>query len=240
MRNLTTTSTGCAFFAFVPPATYTVSLGAVGYVDRQGGPTASQVTGVTSGTTSSVAFDYDQAATLTLTPDTARRWFVPVEPAHLRREHRPLPTGSKAFAGTGAIRTIGNLFPYEDGYAAWAGDCADADPEGKDGSGVAFWDGATRDTAFETAPGGTATGAVTMPTVEVRLREHLGVERNARHRRRARPRQRVSERAAVHGRRRSPVRAPRSSRCRTARGPSRSSPPRLTAGAGPTSPSTRG
>ena len=46
-RNLTTTSDGCAFFAFVPPASYTVTLGAVGYVDRQGRPSPSQVTGVT-------------------------------------------------------------------------------------------------------------------------------------------------------------------------------------------------
>jgi prepilin-type N-terminal cleavage/methylation domain-containing protein len=168
VRNLTTTSTGCAFFAFVPPSTYTVSLGAVGYVDRQGSPTASQVTGVTSGATSSVAFDYDQAATLTLTMTSSGGGSFPSSVPVSVGNTGLAPTGSKAFAGTGALRTIGNLFPYEDGYAAWAGDCADADPEGKDGSGVAFWDGATREAALETAPGGTATGTVTMPTVEVR------------------------------------------------------------------------
>jgi prepilin-type N-terminal cleavage/methylation domain-containing protein len=167
-RNLTTTSTGCAFFAFVPPNTYTVSLGSVGYVDRQGSPTASQISGVTSGATSSVAFDYDQAANLTLTMTSTGGGSFPSSLPISVGNTGLLPTGSKAFSGTGAIRSIGNLFPYEDGYATWAGDCADADPEGEDGSGVAYWEGATREAAHETSPGGTASGTITMPTIEVR------------------------------------------------------------------------
>jgi hypothetical protein len=65
------------------------------------------------------------------------------------------------------VRTLGDLFPYPDGYSAWAGDCADADPEGKDGSGVAYWEGATREQALETAPAGSAAGTVTLRTVQV-------------------------------------------------------------------------
>ncbi len=167
VRNLTTTSSGCAFFAFVAPATYTVSLGAVGYVDRQGSPTASQITGVTSGATSSVAFDYDRAASLSLSLTTSAGGSFPSSVPISVGNTGLIPTGSKAYAGTGALRTIGNLFPYADGYAAWAGDCADADPEGQDGSGVAFWDGASRATAFETSPAGAVSGTVTVPTVEV-------------------------------------------------------------------------
>jgi hypothetical protein len=163
-----TTSTGCAFFAFMAPETYTVTLGAVGYVDRQGSPTASQITGVTSGATSSVAFDYDRAASLTLSLTPANGGSFPSALPISVGNTGLLPTGSKAFAGTGAIRTLGNLFPYQAGYAAWAGDCADADPEGEDGSGIAYWEGATRDAVYETSPGGTASGSVTLPTVEVR------------------------------------------------------------------------
>ena len=115
-----------------PPATYTVSLGAVGYVDRQGNASPSQVTGVTSGATSSVAFDYDQAATLTLTMTPAGRRLVPVERAgRASATPRSLPTGSKVFTGTGAIRTVGNLFPYADGYAAWAGELRRRGPGGQ-------------------------------------------------------------------------------------------------------------
>ncbi|HEY3723178.1 MAG TPA: prepilin-type N-terminal cleavage/methylation domain-containing protein [Acidimicrobiia bacterium] len=168
-RNLTTTSDGCAFFAFVPPASYTVSLGAVGYVDRQGNLGPAQVTGVTSGAVSSVAFDYDHAATLALTLGSTGGGSFPSGLSVDVGNTALLPTGSKEFTGVGAIRTVGNLFPYPDGYDAWAGSCADADPEGKDGNGLAFWPGATRATGFDSAPGGTATGTVNMPTVELDL-----------------------------------------------------------------------
>ena len=47
-RNLATTTDGCAFFAFLPAATYTVQLAAAGYVDGQGVANPSQVTGVVS------------------------------------------------------------------------------------------------------------------------------------------------------------------------------------------------
>ena len=166
-RNLTTTSDGCAFFAFVPPATYTVALGSVGYVDRQGSSSPSQVTGVTSGATSSVAFDYDQAATLTLTLNSLGGGSFPSNLAVAVGNTALVPTGSKQFAGTGAIRTVGNLFPYSDGYSAWVGSCADADPEGKDGNAVAFWPGASRDTELQASPGGSASGTVSMPTVSL-------------------------------------------------------------------------
>jgi prepilin-type N-terminal cleavage/methylation domain-containing protein len=165
--NLTTTSDGCAFFAFVPPDTYTVSLGTIGYVDRQGSPSASQTTGVTSGATSSVAFDYDQAASFQLTMAAPDGGTMPPGVAVSVGNSGLLPTGAKSFAGTGTSRTVGNLYPYPDGYDLWAGDCADADPEGKSGSGVAFWDGATRDTTLGTEPGGTASGTVNLRTVNL-------------------------------------------------------------------------
>ncbi len=166
-RNLTTTSDGCAFFAFVPPASYTVTLGAVGYVDRQGSASPSQVTGVTSGAISSVAFDYDRAAALTLTMGSTGGGSFPSNLSVEVGNAALVPTGSKEFPGSGAIRTVGNLYPYADGYEAWAGSCADADPEGKDGNGLAFWPGASRDPGFDTAPGGATTGTVNMPTVEL-------------------------------------------------------------------------
>jgi type II secretory pathway pseudopilin PulG len=168
-RDLTTTSDGCAFFAFVPPdVTYTVTLGAAGYVDRQGQPSPAQVVGVTSGATSSVAFDYDQAATLTLTLTAPDGGAIPNGVSTVVGNTALVPTGTKEFTGTGPIRTVPNLFPYAEGYSAWVGSCADADPEGKDGNGLAYWDGATRGTELQAQPGGTASGTVNLPTVEVR------------------------------------------------------------------------
>jgi prepilin-type N-terminal cleavage/methylation domain-containing protein len=166
-RNLITSSDGCAFFAFVPPASYTVTLGRVNYVDRQGRANPSQVTGVTSGATSSVAFDYDWASTLTLSLTSPGGGSFPSNLSVDVGNSALVPTGSKEFVGAGAIRTIGNLYPYADGYEAWAGSCADADPEGKDGGGLAFWPGASRDAGFDTSPGSTTTGTVNMPTVEL-------------------------------------------------------------------------
>jgi type II secretory pathway pseudopilin PulG len=167
-RTLTTTSPdGCAFFAFVTPTSYTVTLGAVGYVDRQGRANPSQVAGVTSGATSSVSFDYDQASTLTLTMTSPGGGSFPSNLSVDVGNSALVPTGSKEFTGAGAIRTVGNLYPYADGYEAWVGSCADADPEGKDGNGLAFWSGASRADAFDTSPASTATGTVTMPTVEL-------------------------------------------------------------------------
>lgn len=167
-RNLTTTSDGCAFFAFVPPdLTYTVALGAVGYVDRQGNANPSQLTGVTSGAVSSVAFDYDQAASLTVTLTAPGGGSFPTGLSVTAGNTAFVPTGSKEFTGTGTIRTIGNLFPYAEGYTAWAGSCADADPQGQDGNGLAFWDGATRETELQTQPGGNAIGTVNLPTVNL-------------------------------------------------------------------------
>jgi type II secretory pathway pseudopilin PulG len=166
-RNLTTTTDGCAFFAFVAPTTYTVTLGAVGYVDRQGRANPSQTAGVTSGATSSVAFDYDQAASLTLTLNSPGGGSFPSNLSVDVGNSALVPTGYKEFAGAGAIRTIGNLYPYSDGYEAWAGSCADADPEGKDGNGLAFWSGASRADGFDASPATSTTGTVTMPTVEL-------------------------------------------------------------------------
>jgi hypothetical protein len=151
-RTLTTTSPdGCAFFAFVAPASYTVTLGAVNYVDRQGRANPSQVTGVTSGATSSVSFDYDRASALTLTMTSPGGGSFPSSLSVDVGNSALVPTGSKEFPGAGAIRTVGNLYPYADGYEAWAGSCADADPEGKDGNGLAFWPGATRDPWLSTS-----------------------------------------------------------------------------------------
>ena len=125
-------SDGCAFFAFVPPATYTVRLDASGYVDRQGVASPAQLTGVTSGETSSIAFDYDQRRDAHADPQLARGRLVPVEPRGRCRQHRAdavrLGRSSRAPA---PFAPIGNLFPYSDGYAALGGHLRRRRPAGR-------------------------------------------------------------------------------------------------------------
>lgn len=167
-------SPGCAFFGFLAPATYTVSLNTSGYVDRQGTVNPSKSVGVVAGQIASVAFDYDRAASLALTlvgqnggtPANA----VPVTLGNTGY----VPSGWKVFNGTGATRTLANLYPFSDGYEAWAGDCADADPEGKDASGDPYWPGAVRSDPFAVDPNTTTTGTVTMPTVQVNFTRASG------------------------------------------------------------------
>ena len=137
-------SPGCSFFDHLPAATYTVTLGTTGYVDRQGTASPSQSVSVAVGAVSSVAFDYDRAATLNLTlVGKYGGTVVNAMPVTLANTGY-LPSARKVFAGTTASRTLTNLFPFNSGYDAWGGDCADADPEGKNTSNVAYWPTASR------------------------------------------------------------------------------------------------
>ena len=163
----TAASPGCAFFAFLTPGSYTVTLGTSGYVDRQGLASPSQTVGVNSGQVASVAFDYDIAASLSATI-TGNFGGTPANAMALTLGNTGfLPTGTKVFTGVGTVRTLSNLFPFVDGYTGWAGDCADADPLGKNSSGNRYWPSALRDDAFEVSPGSNAAVTVSAGTVQV-------------------------------------------------------------------------
>ena len=62
-----TTTEGCAFFAFLTPGAYTVSVTAGTGVGDQEVLVPSQATSVTVGQTASMTFNYDTAATITIT-----------------------------------------------------------------------------------------------------------------------------------------------------------------------------
>jgi type II secretory pathway pseudopilin PulG len=159
--------TGCAFFGFLVPGTYSVTLGTSGWVDRQSNATPSQSVGVTASNVTSVAFDYDEAATMTATL-TPNHGGVPANAVPVTLANTALlPSGSRSYPGVGIVRSLANLFPFADGYQAWAGDCADADPEGRNASGTAYWPGAQRDNAISVDPGGTVAAAITLQTVHV-------------------------------------------------------------------------
>lgn len=167
-------SPGCAFFGFLTPATYTVSLNTSGYVDRQGTANPSKSVGVVAGQIASVAFDYDRAASLALTL-VGQNGGTPAGATAISLGNTGyVPSGWKVFSGTGSSRTLGNLYPYNDGYEAWAGDCADADPEGTNSSGVLYWPGASRPDPFAVDPNTTTTGTITMPTVQVNFTRASG------------------------------------------------------------------
>lgn len=175
----TTTAEGCAFFAYLAPGDYTVSLGTIGYVDGQGNPVPSQPAVVTVGAVSSVQFDYDLASTLELALAGDQGGLVPADVAVTLANTHLLPLGMRTFPGVGSVRTITSLFPYLDGYQAWTGECADADPEGEksDGSGP-YYPGAQRPEPLPTTPGGITPGTVVAKSVDVHVEDDTGVPLN--------------------------------------------------------------
>jgi hypothetical protein len=169
-----TNSSGCAFFAFIPAGTYTVALNTVGYVDRQGNANPSQTVGVSVGQVSSVQFDYDKASTIQATFGAANGGVVPTDLPITIANTILLPTGTKTYTGTGTTRSIANLFPSNDGFEMWAGQCADADPEGTNSVGAAFYPGATRDPPVELDPAQTTNATVSLTPLQVLVTNQTG------------------------------------------------------------------
>jgi prepilin-type N-terminal cleavage/methylation domain-containing protein len=166
-RTLSTSSDGCAFFDHLTPGTYTVQLVAAGSVDRQGVASPSQAAGVTAGAVTPVAFDYDRAATLSLTLGDSGGRPVPANVPVVLGNTQFVPNGIKVFAGTGAARSISGLFPSNNGYEPFTGSCLDADPQGTASGGGSIWPGGQRQPAIGVTPGMTSTGAVPMGGVDV-------------------------------------------------------------------------
>ncbi len=163
----TTDPLGCAFFGFLPPGSYAVTLGTPGWVDRQSTSVPSQTVGVLAATITSVAFDYDEAATITATL-SGQNGGVPAGAVPVTISNTGLvPAGTKTIPATGVARTLGDLFPFSDGYAAWTGSCADADPEGRDASSNPYWPGAARDNVTSVNPATTTAATIGMPTLQI-------------------------------------------------------------------------
>ena len=172
-----TTSDGCAFFAFKPIGVYTVALSSVsGKVDSQGSATPSRTATVKAASTTSVQFLYDTAAglTLTLTPTTAGYTIPTSVPVSLGNTHL-LPSGVLSYTTpTGSPRTLTSLFPFTDGYQAWAGRCSDADPQGINPLGAAYYSGATRGAAIPMTAGSTSSATVTLPSANLQFKRSSG------------------------------------------------------------------
>jgi hypothetical protein len=142
---------GCAVFTGLPAGNYQLTVQGTGWIDRQLVSPPTQTAGVQANAVTAIRFDIDRSASLTVnaapSPGTAA-----------------LPTGTKvtlANAALGTTRqytwtsgaTVGPLYPFLDGYQAWAGGCADADP-------TYTGNGGSRGAALPVTPGGTTSGSV--------------------------------------------------------------------------------
>ena len=165
-----TSSDGCAVLSVSTPGTYTASLNKSGYVDFYGTVNPSKAVVVGPGTLSQLTFNYDRAARLDVQQVTDPGYGLPTTLPGITLANTGLqPSGVKLFPATGVTTSLDTLWPFDDGYTAWAGTCTSSDP-------VAA--GATRDPAVVVAPGGSAATVVKLGAVDILAQRRTGTVRS--------------------------------------------------------------
>lgn len=162
----TTGSDGCVLISDLDPGSYTIKLNRAGYVWSRNPELGNLTAAVVAGQLWRGSVEYDKAAKVDATFITRTGWSLPPTSgaaASTGINKIPItvansaitPTGSRAITGTGATRSMTDLFPFHSGYELWAGNCADSDP------------GDFRDPPVVTDPGGSATAQVPLAPVTV-------------------------------------------------------------------------
>jgi Tfp pilus assembly protein PilV len=154
-----TTAEGCAFFAYLTPGAYTASVTAGTGVGDQEVLIPTQATSVTVGQTASLTFNYDTAATITIT-GWAKQTATAAAATGIRVgvDNTSLqPYGQYSWV-TGTT-TLTPLFPYPAGYTVFAGNCTDSDPNGLDTSRNRYYVNPGT-TPVTVTPGGTVSTTV--------------------------------------------------------------------------------
>jgi prepilin-type N-terminal cleavage/methylation domain-containing protein len=125
----TTTTEGCAYFAFVSPGTYTASLTKAGFTDIQRRATPTSTTSVSASQTATISMQFDQSASVRLLPSTDAAHPAPNNLAYtLYSTTFTNATNTLAVAPSALPVTVGSLFPVAAGYQGWAGRCTSNDP----------------------------------------------------------------------------------------------------------------
>jgi Tfp pilus assembly protein PilV len=166
-----TTSEGCAFFAFLPVGTYTVTVVGGGVGDQEVLAPA-QTASVSVGQTASLAFSYDTPGTITVTG-----WSPAAPPAATNIPISVANSGLQPYAqysyaaGTTSLRP---LYPYASGYTVFAGNCTDNNPLGKDTNRTLFYSGAGP-SPLSVPPGGSASTTVSLYTLSLHAQNSTAV-----------------------------------------------------------------
>lgn len=116
-----TDSQGCAYFPFLSPGNYTVTLSAPSgqnWTSPSGAATPSQPVTINASANTQADFTYAQAATVNLsTPSITVPWKFGVSLGSTS-----LPGGETVYS-PGGTNPITNIFPASSGYQAWLGQC---------------------------------------------------------------------------------------------------------------------
>ena len=166
-----TTTEGCAYFAFLTPGTYTVTVIEGTGVGDQEVASPAQTASVSVGQVASLQFQYDSPGRITgtfaATPTPASGMSMSVANTGLQ------PYGQFSYAATGNSTTSPSLFPYTSGYTVFAGNCTDNNPLGKDTNRNPFYPTAAP-VPVSVAPNGSATTAVPLYPVAVHVQSSVG------------------------------------------------------------------
>jgi prepilin-type N-terminal cleavage/methylation domain-containing protein len=142
-----TTSEGCAYFGYLDPGTYIVSIISGTGVDDQEDTTPATTVPLSVGQTVSLPLQYDNPATISATlPSPANTAGAPAHPNGLSigiANTGLQPSSQFTFAAAGDTTISPALYPYSNGYVVFAGNCTDNNPLGKDTSRNPFYPTAT-------------------------------------------------------------------------------------------------
>ncbi|MFS0704169.1 prepilin-type N-terminal cleavage/methylation domain-containing protein [Cellulomonas sp. 179-A 9B4 NHS] len=166
-----TDAQGCTYILRVDPGTYTIKAQRTGHVSDAQLSAPAQTVSVTPGTTASVGFQMDQAATFNsvLAPGAPAGTRVPssgampVSVVSTYGNATPTPV-----AGGGTLTPRFSLHPFTSGYQPFAGSCLGSDPRNWPDvvEGATTFRAALPD-AVAAEPGGTVTMNVPMGLVQV-------------------------------------------------------------------------
>jgi hypothetical protein len=166
-----TSSTGCAIFGGLTPGDYNVAVSQSGYVDKDGNsspPANQQLTTVIAQSSTNKAFQYDQAASISANfTTTINGVSQPWDGDNFSVVNKQMTLPSiRTFGASGTYAssvTANNLFPFTNGYTAYAGACTADDPNAVNGS--------VTDQTATPPPGGPATPnpVLAMPAINVEV-----------------------------------------------------------------------
>jgi type II secretory pathway pseudopilin PulG len=166
-----TNSLGCAVFSFIPVGNYTATVSGTGLVDWNGNLPATASLSVTEGGSVTVPLELDEKAEIRANFDTkvgsnaavaAKSQWLTILNSKLsvgQKTILPVPSGAP-----NTLITASNLFPFLDGYSAYAGQCPTNDPSQAPTNNS----GALQE--FTTAPNSiVTTPKVRVPAINVRV-----------------------------------------------------------------------
>ncbi|MEA2232646.1 MAG: hypothetical protein QOD83_2462 [Solirubrobacteraceae bacterium] len=165
---LPTNGLGCAIFGYIPAGSYNVALDKPGWVDAAGTTQVTKSGTVTGGNVNAITLQYDRAAQIAVTFDTAAAGAAAASSSSatsitVANSGVP-PSGERRFTSSTRQSTINatGLFPFSSGYAVYAGSCPGANPQADDPAYFQSHPG-----FVQTSPAGSYAATVRVPAINL-------------------------------------------------------------------------